>query len=146
MLIATAHAVVCDGMRAIIANYVPSILTAHAVVCDGWQMQKGDWLTQINWIIMIFLYHLRGMFLIHSNRSCPCAIDINRGAVTARVTPHWSEATMWGRPMPPPHNQPRSGCTPLQRGVHWEKNTRENRFRYSASNSDTYSSSKVTLR
>ena len=41
MLIATARAVVCDGMRAIIANYVPSILTARAVVCDGWQMFVG---------------------------------------------------------------------------------------------------------
>ena len=38
---------------------VIEIATAHAVVCDGWQMQKGDWLTQINWIFMISLRHLR---------------------------------------------------------------------------------------
>ena len=41
MLIATARAVVCDGMRAIIANYVPSILTARAVDIADYQMFVG---------------------------------------------------------------------------------------------------------
>ena len=41
MLIATAHAVVCDGMRAIIANYVPSILTARTVDIADYQMFVG---------------------------------------------------------------------------------------------------------
>ena len=41
MRIATARAVVCDGMRAIIANYVPSILTARAVDIADYQMFVG---------------------------------------------------------------------------------------------------------
>ena len=35
------------------------------------------------------------MFLIHSNRSCPYAIDINRGAVTARVTNYVNFQINW---------------------------------------------------
>ena len=36
------------------------------------------------------------MFLIHSNRSRLTPIDINRGAVTICVTPHWRRRRLCG--------------------------------------------------
>ena len=43
--------------------------------------------------------------------------DINRRAVTSSITPHWSEATMWGRLNAPNHPQPWSGCRPNRRAI-----------------------------
>ena len=38
-------------------------------------------------------------------------------AVAVSVTPHWSEATMWGRLNAPNHPQPWSGCRPNRRAI-----------------------------
>ena len=44
----------------------------------------------------------RGMFLIQSNRSRLSASDINRGAVTSSITPHWRRRRLCGGCHPHP--------------------------------------------